>query len=114
MITATLRTWVMSAALLLTIHASWADDRTITVERGTRFPLVLETPYDTFLVGNPDVIDVHSRDDRSVIVEGIAPGTSNIIFIDERRIAIANIQVLVCDVRATRTGGQDETEYGRR
>jgi Flp pilus assembly secretin CpaC len=112
--TVTLRTWAFAAALLLmTIHASRADDQTIIVERGTPFPLVLETPFDMFLVGNPDVVDVHSRGDRSVIVEGITLGTSNIVFIDKRQIAIANIQVRVCDVRAARTGGKDEVDCVR-
>ena len=87
-----------AALMLITIPASRAEEQTITVERGTPFPLMLETPFDTFLVENPDVIDVHTRGDRSVIVEGIALGASNIVFIDERRIAIANIRILVCDM----------------
>jgi Flp pilus assembly secretin CpaC len=103
-----------TALMLITIPASRAEDQTITVERGTPFPLMLETPFDTFLVDNPDVIDVHSRGDRSVIVEGIALGASNIVFIDERRIAIANIRILVCDMSTPRTGAQDETDRDHR
>ena len=99
MITSTLRIWAFGAILLLmTIYASRADDQTITVELGSSVSLALDTPFDIFLIGNPDVIDVHGSDDRSVIVEGIALGTSNVVFVDERRIAIANIRVLVCDV----------------
>jgi pilus assembly protein CpaC len=109
--TAMLRSLTYGAALILiTISASWAEDQTITVERGTPFPLVLETAFDTFLVGNPDVVDVHSRGDRSVIVEGIAPGDSNIVFIDGRGIVIANIRVLVCATGPTQPCHQDKTE----
>jgi Flp pilus assembly secretin CpaC len=106
-----LRTLAFSAALLwFAISASWAADQTITVERGTPFPLVLESPFDTFLVGNPDVVDVHSRGDRSVIVEGIAPGAANIVFINDGGIAIANIRVLVCDASTIRSCHQEETD----
>ena len=113
--TAMLRALVYSAALILTtVPASRAEDQTITVERGTPFPLMLDAPFDTFLVENPDVIDVHSRGDRSVIVEGIALGASNIVFIDERQIAIANIRILVCDMGASRTGVHDETDCDHR
>jgi Flp pilus assembly secretin CpaC len=109
--TATLRILAFGAALILMIiDASWAGDQAITVERGTAFPLVLEVPFDTFLVGNPDVIDVHSRDDRAVTIEGVALGDSNIVFIDEKGIVIANIRILVCDMGTARTAGQDETD----
>jgi Flp pilus assembly secretin CpaC len=112
---AMLRAWAFSAGLILTtLPASWAEDQTITVERGTPFPLVLQTRFDTFLVGNPDIVDVHSRSDHSVIVEGIALGVSSIVFIDERSIAIANIRVVVCDGGTTRTGHYCETDSEHR
>jgi Flp pilus assembly secretin CpaC len=114
-VTAMLRALAYGTALMLiTISASRAENQTITVERGTPFPLMLETPFDTFLVENPDVIDVHSHGDRSVIVEGITLGASNIVFIDERRIAIANIRILVCDMSTPRTGAQDGTDCDHR
>jgi Flp pilus assembly secretin CpaC len=96
-------------ALLLTpTSRSWAEDQTIVVERGTPFPLVLKVPFDTLLIGNPDIVDVHRRSDRSLIVEGLAPGTSNIVFIDERSIAVANVRILVCDGAATRIAERAE------
>jgi Flp pilus assembly secretin CpaC len=81
----------------MSTSASHAEDQEIAVYRGTPFPLLLERPFKTFLVGHPNIIDVHARGDRSVIVEGLAPGNSNIVFIDESDIAIANIRILVCD-----------------
>jgi hypothetical protein len=36
------------------------------------------------------------RDDRSVVLEPLDLGATNLIFVDERSIAITNISVLVC------------------
>src|SRR5262249_26180742 len=72
-IAATFRSAAAVIVVVLTIHACPAESQTITVERGVPFPLVLAVPFDIFLLGNPDVVDVHSRTDRSVIVEGLAP-----------------------------------------
>ena len=100
--------WILSAAFILAASSTGlASDRTIAVDRGTPFPLVLENPFDTFLIDNPGVVDVHSRSDRSAIVEGLAPGIANIVFLDERSVAIANFKIVVCDARALRTDRQE-------
>jgi Flp pilus assembly secretin CpaC len=107
--TAPFRAWLFGVAVFLMLTVtSWAEDQAIVVERGTPFPLVLKVPFDTLLIGNPDIIDVHRRSDRSLIVEGLAPGASNIVFIDERSIAVANVRILVCDAGAMRADGQRE------
>jgi len=100
-----LRTWAFSAALILmAIRACCAEDQTITLEHGTSFPLVFEIPFDTVLIENPDVVNVHSHVDLSVTLEGIGLGTSNLVFVYSKGIVIANVRVVVCDVGATRTG----------
>src|ERR1700753_530433 len=114
-ITAMLRTLACGALLMLgASEPSWAEDQTFTVERGTPFPLTLKIPFENFLVDHPDVVDVHSRDDRSVIVEGIATGVSNIVFVDRRSIAIANIRIEVCDAVTARSDLQDEPRCDHR
>jgi hypothetical protein len=47
------------------------------------------------------------RSDRSVILEPLDLGATNLVFVDERSIAIANIQVLICDASAIRAKDQD-------
>ena len=103
------RAWFFGLTLVVTMDLpNWAGDRTIVVERGTPFPLVLAVPFDTFMIGNPDIVDARRRNGRSLIVEGLAPGASNIIFIDERSIAVANVRILVCDAGATRADEHNE------
>jgi Flp pilus assembly secretin CpaC len=90
------------SVLLATTAASWATDQTITLTVGTRSALLLERPFKTVLIGDPNVVDVVKRDDRSVMFEPLNPGATNVIFIDERSIAIRNVGILVCEADATR------------
>jgi len=46
-----------------------AADRTIPLELGARPLLALEKPFKNVLIGDPDIVDVHISDDRSVILE---------------------------------------------
>lgn len=90
------------SVLLATTAASWATDQTITLTLGARSALLLERPFKTVLIGDPNVVDVVTRDDRSVIFEPLNPGATNVIFIDERSIAITNVGILVCEAGASR------------
>jgi Flp pilus assembly secretin CpaC len=93
---AILRAFTLGMALLLTtIAASRAAEQTVDLRLGVRSALVLDRAFETVLIGDSDIVDVHARDDRSVILEPLAPGTTNLIFVDDRQIAIANIEVLV-------------------
>jgi Flp pilus assembly secretin CpaC len=92
-----LRACVLGTIVLLTaISAASAADQAITLRLGTGSPLTLERPFKTVLIGDPKVVDVHMRDDRSVVLEPLDLGATNLIFVDERSIAITNISVLVC------------------
>ena len=42
----------------------------------------------------------HARSDRSVILEPLNPGATNLVFVDERSIAISNVRILVCSASA--------------
>ena len=88
--------------LLATTTASWATDQTITLTLGTGSAILLERPFKTVLIGDPNVVDVVTRDDLSVMFEPLNPGATNVIFIDERSIAITNVGILVCEAGATR------------
>jgi Flp pilus assembly secretin CpaC len=46
------------AFLLTTISVTWAADQTITLELGAGSAVVLERPFKTVLIGDPNVVDV--------------------------------------------------------
>ena len=94
--TANLRAFILGMALLLvTVAASSAADQTVTLRPGVKSTLVLHRAFDVVLIGDWDIVDVHERDDRSVVLDPLAPGTTNLIFVDEQKIIITNIEVLV-------------------
>ena len=95
---AIVRAFALAAALLLTaIPASRAADQTIALRLGFGSALVLDRAFETVLIGDANVVDVHARDDRSVMLDPLAPGTTNLVFLDDQNIVIANIAVLVRD-----------------
>jgi Flp pilus assembly secretin CpaC len=103
--TAFFRSLALCAALVLaTISASWAQERTIDLRVGFRSSLVLDRAYQTVLIGDSDVVEVHMRDNRSVVIEPLAPGATNLVFLDEQNIVIANIAILVRQSAANLVG----------
>ena len=106
-----LRACVVAVALLLTtISATSAADQTITLRLGAGSALALERPFKAVMIGDPRVVDVQTRDDRSVLLEPLSLGATNIIFVDERSIAITNVGVLVCNAGAIRVTYQDQPD----
>jgi Flp pilus assembly secretin CpaC len=94
--TAILRAFTLGTALLLTsVAASRAADQIVALRLGVKSALVLDRAFETVLIGDSDIVDVHERDDRSVVLDPLAPGTTNLIFVDDRKIVVANIEVLV-------------------
>jgi Flp pilus assembly secretin CpaC len=84
-----------AALLLATISASWAADRTIDLRVGFGSSFVLDRAFETVLIGDSDIVEVHTRDNRSVILEPLAPGATNLVFLDDKNIVIANVAILV-------------------
>ncbi len=94
--TAILRAFTLGTALLLaSVAASRAADQIVALRLGVKSALVLDRAFETVLIGDSDIVDVHERDDRSVVLDPVAPGTTNLIFVDDRKIVVANIEVLV-------------------
>jgi Flp pilus assembly secretin CpaC len=95
------RLWacVLGLALFLTLSLARASSDSITLGVGSGSTLTLERPFDTILIGNPNVVDVERENDRSVILKGINIGASNIVFLDEKSVVIANVRVIVGDAR---------------
>jgi Flp pilus assembly secretin CpaC len=95
------RLWacVLGLALLTMLSLARASVETVTLATGGGSQFTLARPFDTVLIGNPDVVDVQPRTDRAVVLKGLNPGASNIIFLDKESIAIINIRVVVSDAR---------------
>ena len=87
--------------LLTTISLARAADQTITLKLGAQSMLVLERPFKTVLIGDPDIVDVHTLNDRRVILEPVNLGATNLIFVDERSIAITNVRILIYSTGGT-------------
>jgi Flp pilus assembly secretin CpaC len=88
--------------------AGLTDQRIVRLTRGAGSQLMLESPFETVLIENPDIVEVHHQSDRLVLLEGLALGASNVVFIDANNVAIANIRVLVCKTAAVRTAFRAE------
>jgi Flp pilus assembly secretin CpaC len=86
---------VWAALLLGTISTASAEQRTIDLRVGFRSSLVLDKSFETVLIGDSDVVDVHTPDNRLVILEPLAPGATNLVFLDDKNLVIANIAILV-------------------
>jgi Flp pilus assembly secretin CpaC len=99
---------VAVALLLTTISATWAADQTITLRLGAGSALGLERPFKTVMIGDPNVVNVRTYSDRSVVLEPLSLGATNLVFVDAKSIAITNVRILVCDATPVRISYQDE------
>jgi len=106
--TSTLRAFILGITLVVTTHSvTRAADRSITLTLGAGSALEVERPFKTILIGDPDIVEVHTNSDRSVILEPLAPGATNLVFVDDKSIAIANVRILVCNAGAIRVSYKD-------
>jgi Flp pilus assembly secretin CpaC len=109
--TTTLRAFLVGVTLLLTTNSvTRGADRTITLKLGAGSAFELQRPFKTVLIGDPDIVDVHTRSDRSVILEPLNPGATNLVFVDDRSIAITNVRIMVCSAGAIRLKYDDGPE----
>jgi Flp pilus assembly secretin CpaC len=91
-----MRTSVVALVLLLTtISVACAADQTITLRLGAPMALALERPFKSVLMGDPNIVDVHTFNDRRVTLEPLNLGATNLIFVDDRSIAITNLRIVV-------------------
>jgi Flp pilus assembly secretin CpaC len=80
---------------LTTTSVACAANQTITLRFGAPTALVLERPFKTVLIGDPNIVDVHTLNDRRVTIEPLNLGATSLIFVDDRSIAIANVRIVV-------------------
>jgi Flp pilus assembly secretin CpaC len=84
--------------LLAVLPPARAVDQTVILKLGNNSILVLNSAFETVIVGDPQIVDIHSQGNRSVILKPLHIGASNIIFVDSRNMVIANVRVFVCSV----------------
>jgi Flp pilus assembly secretin CpaC len=110
-----LRMCVLGVVLLLTIiSTAWAADQTVTLRLGAGSALTLERPFKTVLVGDPNIVNVHTHSDRLVILEPLHPGETNLVFVDEQSITIANIRIVVSGASAVLINYRDRIAFSFR
>ncbi|SRR5579871_3383189 len=94
---ASIRKLLLGALLLLTtMPAAWAQERTVSLSLGAASRLALDSSFETVIVGDPLIVEVRTDDDRTVVIEPLKPGATNLVFVDTRGLVIANIRILVC------------------
>jgi Flp pilus assembly secretin CpaC len=79
-----------------------AVDETIVLRLGVTSILNLDTSFETVMIGDPNVVDVHTHDNRSVILEPLKIGAANIIFLNKSSFVTANVRVFVCGIIRTK------------
>jgi Flp pilus assembly secretin CpaC len=92
-----IREFVVAVMLLFAaITGARAEDDAVELGVGTAFRLFLEKAFETVIVGDPLVVDVRTDDDRSVVIEPLNAGQTNLVFVDARGVVIANVRISVC------------------
>ena len=86
---------VVLVLLLTTISVACAADQTITLRLGAPTALALERPFKTVLIGDPNIVDVHTLNDSRVTLEPLNLGATNLVFVDDGGIAITNVRIVV-------------------
>lgn len=87
--------------LLMAAPAASGDDRAVTLSPGMPSRLALDRAYATVIIGDPRIVDVRTGDGRSVLIEPLKPGKTNLVFVDAQGRVIANVRVSVCGASDT-------------
>jgi Flp pilus assembly secretin CpaC len=92
-----LRGILSSVFLLLAATATArAQDAPLSLAPGHVARLVLKRAFETVMIGDPDVVGVRVNGDRSVVIDALNPGVTNLVLVDAAGMVTANIRVLVC------------------
>jgi Flp pilus assembly secretin CpaC len=105
-----LRACLLAAALLPIAHAiARAEDQAITLRLGAGSALTLDRPFKIVMIGDPDIVDVRTQSERVVILVPLELGATNLVFLDQQNIAIANVRVEVRAAGANRASDGDSS-----
>jgi Flp pilus assembly secretin CpaC len=102
------------AVFVASVPLTRAFDRTIILQIGTEgTTLALDRPFKAILVGDPSIVDVLTQADRWIILKPLGLGATNIVFVDEGNIAIANFRVVVCKIAAKGVSFSEQQDCAR-
>src|SRR5260221_7100270 len=86
-----------AAILLPTVTTgAMAQDDAVALDAGTASRLFLKVAFATVIIADPAIVDVRTDDARSVVIEPLSPGETNLVFVDARGVVTANVRVSVC------------------
>jgi Flp pilus assembly secretin CpaC len=93
---ATVRACALGLILALAAPSlAGAADETIVMRLGVTSILNLDNAFETVMIADPEIVDIHTLDNRSVILEPLKIGAANLIFVNASSVVTANIRVLV-------------------
>ena len=87
---------VAAMVFFAAVTGARAEDGPVELGVGTAFRLFLERAFATVIVGDQHVVDIRTDDDRSVVIEPLSAGQTNLVFVDARGVVIANVRISVC------------------
>jgi Flp pilus assembly secretin CpaC len=97
-----IREMILAVTLLFSTSAGApAQDGPVALAVGSEFRLFLSRSFATVIVGDPLVVDIRTDDDRSVVIEPLKAGATNLVFVDARGMVTANVKVSVCGAPST-------------
>jgi Flp pilus assembly secretin CpaC len=91
-----LRRHLAGVFLLFAATATARAQDPLSLAPGHVARLALNRAFETVIIGDPDVVDVRANGDRSVVVDALKPGVTNLVLVDAAGMVTANIRVLVC------------------
>lgn len=90
------RTLLGAVLLCVAISGASAADSSLSLALGKATRLLVERAFETVIIGDPLIVDVRIDDDRSLVIDPLNPGVTNIILVDAGGVVTGNIRVLVC------------------
>lgn len=90
--------FVIGVIALLSSIAFGQPRDTISLTLGiANEPYKLDTdePFRTVRIGNPKILDAKALSDRTILFQALAPGATNVLFLDEKNNVIKNLGVFI-------------------
>jgi Flp pilus assembly secretin CpaC len=90
-------------AAWMAISPAWAQTEvkaarpSVNLELGAGSSYAIDRPFKTVLIGDPQIVDVRTQDERTVLLKPLGPGATNLVFIDEKGVVIVNLAIRVRD-----------------